>query len=510
MSVHQIIRRSSVSSSQRGYLPRKWRWFCIAAGTLMLCSCQSLPGIQQGEGELPPMAGASTVGDTPSAMMPQPNMPQPGMPHPGMMQPGMMQPGMMQQPGLPNYGMMPPKQPGQGMPPGMDMISMYGMRPTQVPAGAQQNASGVMPVSYNERINDEEYYSSLPIENTTGLPYDPTLGYAPSQHMPGYPGIPLPQDVYSNWSPPGIAQPWPRIEYLRDGGDRLSPAGVDRDWNIAGLETEDTIAHYDTVDGLTHVEPSNRVHIYAPRFAGVRSVTSSARSDQITRMDRFNSNQQIVGVEANQLAATHLQQEQLHADIGSRHVEAFERSQYDDIYSRAQIAGEASDRFLPFEDLSIIRQGIHQQTDQARLQAGMDAAITWAHDTEVQVVLNDVTAVIEEQIQSAEVVYTVNAQPGPSKLRVVKVASTNYAKPGEVIDFTIRFDNVGAQVIGNVTIIDNLTTRLEYVEGTAQSSLPGEFFTDPNEGDSLRLRWEITDPLMQGKGGVIRFQCRVR
>jgi hypothetical protein len=61
-----------------------------------------------------------------------------------------------------------------------------------------------------------------------------------------------------------------------------------------------------------------------------------------------------------------------------------------------------------------------------------------------------------------------------------------------------------------VTIIDNLTTRLEYVPGSAQSTLGADFFTLENEGESLVLRWEIRDPLEKGQGGIIRFQCRVR
>ncbi|MDA7980781.1 MAG: DUF11 domain-containing protein [Pirellulales bacterium] len=477
MSDPQLLRCTPNNRTNRACLLRWWRLASIALGTLALCSCRSLPSALQDE-DIPPMSGSSFAGDALSSM-----------PHPPV---GAIPSGSAMR--LPQT------------PSGMDIVSMYGMRPLQAPPEANVKADGTIPVSYWE--NESE--PSPAAENVTGLPFDPTLGYPPNPYAPMVPGIPLPQQAYSGWAPPGIAKPWPEIEYLRDGGDRYAPVSVDQNWNVSGLETEDTIAHYDTTDGLVHVEPSNRVHIYAPRFAAVRSVTSSVRNDQVVRMDKFRSQQQIVGVENNQLVTTHLQQEQLHADIGSSHVEGFDRLQYQDIYSRAQIAGEFSDRYLPYEDLSIIRQGIHQQTDQARLSAGMDAAVTWSHDTALQVVLNDVAATISENVQAAEVLYTVNSAPGPAKLRIVKVASTNYAKPGEVIDFTIRFDNVGAQVIGNVTIIDNLTTRLEYVEGSAQSSLTGEFFSTPNEGESLRLRWEIADPLLQGKGGVIRFQCRVR
>ena len=66
------------------------------------------------------------------------------------------------------------------------------------------------------------------------------------------------------------------------------------------------------------------------------------------------------------------------------------------------------------------------------------------------------------------------------------------------------------QPIGNVTIMDNLTGRLDYIDGTAECSVPAEFITEPNDAGSLILRWEITDPLPATRGGVIRFRCRVR
>ena len=78
------------------------------------------------------------------------------------------------------------------------------------------------------------------------------------------------------------------------------------------------------------------------------------------------------------------------------------------------------------------------------------------------------------------------------------------------MEFTIRFDNVGDQTIGNVTVIDNLTTRLEYVDGSETCTVPANFSASDNDGASLKLRWEIEKPLKVGEGGVIRFQCRVR
>ena len=76
--------------------------------------------------------------------------------------------------------------------------------------------------------------------------------------------------------------------------------------------------------------------------------------------------------------------------------------------------------------------------------------------------------------------------------------------------FTQVTNQVGDEVIGNVTLIDNLTPRLEYVPESAECSLSGDFFSQVNEGSSLVLRWEIHDPLQPGDGGIIRFRCKVR
>jgi uncharacterized repeat protein (TIGR01451 family) len=95
-------------------------------------------------------------------------------------------------------------------------------------------------------------------------------------------------------------------------------------------------------------------------------------------------------------------------------------------------------------------------------------------------------------------------------LRVVKIASKKSAQPGDEVEFTIRFDNVGDQTVGNVTISDSLTTRLEYVSDTAQCDREANFGTQQNDGESLVLRWEIRSPLKVGEGGILRFKCRVR
>ena len=83
---------------------------------------------------------------------------------------------------------------------------------------------------------------------------------------------------------------------------------------------------------------------------------------------------------------------------------------------------------------------------------------------------------------------------------MVKVASTSFAEPGDEVDFTIRFDNVGDQTIHNVAILDSLSTRLEYIPNSAQCSLKAQFSTQPNEGESLVVRCQLSDPLKPATG----------
>ena len=61
-------------------------------------------------------------------------------------------------------------------------------------------------------------------------------------------------------------------EYVFDGDDRGLKIQVDPDFNVYGLDPEDTFGHYDTLDGKRIVVPSNRVAIYAPRFGSVRKI----------------------------------------------------------------------------------------------------------------------------------------------------------------------------------------------------------------------------------------------
>jgi uncharacterized repeat protein (TIGR01451 family) len=328
------------------------------------------------------------------------------------------------------------------------------------------------------------------------------MGTQPDVAMVGAPGGP--------WAPPGTSQPWPQDEYLRDGGDRRLAATVGKHWQVHGLDLEDTIAHYDTIDGQTLVEASNRVHIYSPRFGAVRKVSTVLAHDQSRQTSGVYQPEKLFGPTTVQPIASSKQNLQANRQVGRKLVDMQGRWQGGGVLSSQERTKAFQDRFSAYENLAIIRTGFFDAAEMATLARSSKAAIAWTHEQAVQVVIDHQAAMAESSDQTVESLFVFKTPPGNPKLRVLKVASRQFAKPGEEVDFTIRFDNIGNQVIGNVTIIDNLTTRLEYVADSAQCTLDAKFLTEPNEGGSLVLRCEITDPLKQGEGGVIRFRCRVR
>ena len=307
----------------------------------------------------------------------------------------------------------------------------------------------------------------------------------------------------------GIVGPWPADEYLWDGGEKY-PVVVNSDLEIKGLALEDTIVHYDTIDGRTVVEPSNRVVLYSPRFGAVRQVTAALASQQEqgtgpgrqTRrpgaVSRKTSSPALPCSRCNRSARSARNWSASKRETNSRFASptVCGRQRWKIICCRSRISTSFASACL-------------RSRSKPRCNSASQAAITWSHDQAVQVILDRQSAAVETGDQRAQATFTVDT-PNHPRLRVIKLASTTMARPGEFVDFTIRFDNIGDQTIGNVTLVDNLTTRLEYVEGSAESSLAAEFSASPNEGDSLLLRWEFADPVAAGDGGIVRFRCRVR
>ena len=322
--------------------------------------------------------------------------------------------------------------------------------------------------------------------------------------------------VYSEFRNPGSFTPhgqygaWPQDEYLVDGGDDQTRAYVRNNWEIRGLDAEDTIIHYDTLDDRRLVEKSNRVHIYSPRFGSVRKIDGAVAAIEW---------QHYAGVQNRNLAVS----AQTRIKTGRTEQNEIADSARSQIILRSANAGantgEVHNRKSPMTyqnqdgaaSLSqLLTHRIFTGAELAYLAQAKRQAVAWGGIDRVEVRINEQAAQAMIGQKTPEAVFILGEPETSPKLQLFKVASKETAQRGDIVEFMIRFDNIGSELVGNITIVDSLTARLEYIDGSAGASTPAEFFLEPNEVGSHILRWEITEPLKAGDFGVVRFRCRVQ
>lgn len=301
----------------------------------------------------------------------------------------------------------------------------------------------------------------------------------------------------------------PRDEYLCDGGDHGTPAGVKADWEITGLEQEDTVAHYDTVDGRTFITPSNQVCIYAPRFGVVRRVIDL---HEYARYDAANGYGQITAlakIDENEKIMTSLAKVEPNVNRGRDPASLLkERQQPGELDREVRLLSDVG-TLAPYANLQLVKAGTLTGDEKVKIARASLAAITWTGDQAPQITIDSRNAVAAVSDRTPGVIYHLE-EPNKPVLRIVKLASCGSAKPGEIIEFTLRVDNIGNREMGNVTVVDNLTTRLEYVPDSAKASVAADFSTEPNDGGSEILRWEIKDPVAKNTGFILQFKVKVR
>lgn len=298
-------------------------------------------------------------------------------------------------------------------------------------------------------------------------------------------------------------------EYLCDGGDREWPVNYGAQERL-GLDTEDTVAEYVDHTGREHMKPSNKVCVYAPRFAAVRTISQPILGESL----------------AVSAGMEHTSGEgELRTRVGSS--QKVKRDAVGGLRMRSRASGmEAEEIGLGvIQDLALVQhdkinnlfQGYNfavaidaDLTTAARLNYGLSAAAVWSLEN---------SPIISGQIESAqEGVYEVSVatitvideKETPGELQIAKFADKKEAKPGDVITFTIRYRNQGTREVHYVRIVDNLTPRLEYVEDSATSDREGRLAVEDNGEGSLVLTFELAEPLPGEASGVVTFQTRVR
>lgn len=312
---------------------------------------------------------------------------------------------------------------------------------------------------------------------------------------------------------PVMPQPWDQQEYIFDGGDHDPAVVVISDGSVAGLQVEDTVMHYETEDGRLLVDPSCRTKIYAPRFAAVRKVTNVATNGMAIAAIPASQPAGPVSLNEKTPSQSVMLGQQIKREDGVKLMEEV----------RDRNRGVPAEGIIPFvaindaqramEDVDFIHSGIVREDQWWKIAKGAQAALQWDGIDGVHIFIGEDEALQVKDTLKPEELHVYKLKD--ARVRICKVASDTLANPGDEVTFTIRFDNSGEQPIKNIVILDNLSPRLEYIEGSQTSSVinvvdAANFTATPNEVGSAVLRWEIKSEMKPGEGGWIRFRCKVR
>lgn len=311
-----------------------------------------------------------------------------------------------------------------------------------------------------------------------------------------------------------MCQPSPHYypdEYLCDGGDREWPVHYHEN-ERHGLDTEDTVIEFIDARNQSRIAKSNKVCVYSPRFASVRTVSRPYEDGSIQEA--------IAGEHAHQGGEVRTR---LAPNLGNKNVAVGKMR----MRSRASgLEGEVVQTDLwqrqslrqhekvlnTFQSIRFFETGLLDQSDVARLNQGIRAALLWSREQNpvIQGKIETANIGVSEIHASALTVVDDQANDQPPHLRIVKVADKKDAVPGDVITFLLRYDNLGPSTVTAVRVVDNLTPRLEYVDDSGTSDRPGTLVVQDNGEGSLVLIWELSDPLPAKTGGTVTFQARVR
>ena len=171
--------------------------------------------------------------------------------------------------------------------------------------------------------------------------------------------------------------------------------------------------------------------------------------------------------------------------------------------------GEYSRYRSGHQEIQFLAGGILKESEEAWLAKGIRAAKEWSQVQFPQITGRTQAAQeVHAEFKPEEMVGI--EDEGQGELRIVKMADRQEALPGDIITFTLRYDNIGDGRLYHIRIVDNLTPRLELVEDSETSDRGGRIFYEDNSEGSLVLIFELDEVLPPKTGGVVTFQARVR
>ncbi len=313
--------------------------------------------------------------------------------------------------------------------------------------------------------------------------------------------------------PPGTRPVLPRDEYLCDGGDQGEPAGAGGGGAITGIDPRDAVMRFDVGLGdrrQPRILPTNRVCVYAPRFAEVHISTGTNEAvevhgaalgrttDKSVQAQGLSYARRLVQNQSPELARQRRRAQDLDGrvvageDSNMRGADMYHNVQQVKVDSQKQPAEIARNRMKPALMKEKIRiEGI--KTAESAVMTGLVESVSQNVKTWKPYVMTGV-----------------ETPPNRPGMAIIKRVSATEAEPGDTLTFTITYRNMGNTTIRAATIVDSLLPRLEYVRGSAKGPRDTIFSTAENRVGSTELKWELPGVIPPGASGQVSFQAVVR
>ncbi|MCO8125058.1 DUF11 domain-containing protein [Stieleria sp. TO1_6] len=376
-------------------------------------------------------------------------------------------------------------------PPAANPVTANG---TNDSVSASLTDQAVMPVGFVERLHARQAENGGGcLACNQGAPCNdcgPAGGCAPNFMMP-------------------MRQPVDPQEFLCNGGDMPPEARVLRDDRVAGLQPQDAIVHYTTEAGDIELQASNRACVYSPRFGAVRQISGAVAGEKAIGLrgtfqplgpNRIGLTQpSLVVQDVNELG---------HADVARRVDAMRDRNRGVPVDGIVQLE-VAEDALQILATLDFIALNRLDESQLAILQQGAVAAQSWMIRDAVEVMIESLQPPVLTRDARAEAFVEYDF-PDAGRLQIMKVADRSDAQQGEEVTFAIRVRNIGDSAVNKVEIVDSLVARLEYVEGSQTCDREAEFETSGNAAGSVRMKWQLAEPLAVGESALIEFKCKVR
>lgn len=340
-----------------------------------------------------------------------------------------------------------------------------------------------------------------------------------SPRMPSSPPwIPL---IQPPWDPV-LGPPCPETEVVKDGGDRFPRTVISGQGQAVGVDPEDAVAEFTPSKGPRRVVPSNRVCIYTPRFCVLSQVAGLGQMDHQTYPAATNVSQGINGLNFKQPSLATVTETRINGLRSRQRPGGIGLTQYAGRVLKLQVL-QAQD-LVQTPKANVVERGIESVNDRMRPQSTVneERLLTKTGAIGIRQLISETKTLALAGTENGPKV--VSGQLSPKEILtdckeslividqpmvLHKSADKNVAIPGEIITFTLRFSNMTGKDLRDVAIVDSLSPRLEFVEGSSRSNKESIFTLQENEAGSLILRWEV-GTLSAGESALVRFQAKVR